>query len=93
MRCAEAHRCVDKLGGEVNEGSQACGQIEALGAALHTLVEDLDEVLQAVLVHGVNEGQVSHDEVQDGNTLWNCFVLLSRQVDLCFGVLCLLDPL
>ena len=57
------------------------------------MVEDLDEVLQAVLVHGVEEGQVGHDKVQDGSTLWNCPVLFSGQVDLSLSVLCLLDPL
>lgn len=56
VREASSHRSEHKLCGEVNEGSQPCGQVNALGAVLHTVVEDLDEVLQAVLVHRVNEG-------------------------------------
>lgn len=93
MRGASSHRRKDKFGGIFNEGPQPSRQVKALGTALHTMVEDLDEVLQAVLVHGVYEGQVSHDKVQNGSTLWNCLVLLSGQVDLSLSVLCLLHPL
>ena len=63
VREASSHRCEDKLSGVVNEGLQPSWQVNALGTALHTLVEDLDEILQAVLIHGVYEGQVSHDKV------------------------------
>ena len=93
MREARSHRREDKLSGVVNEGPQPSWQVDALGTALHTMVEDLDEALQAVLVHGVYEGQVSHDKVKDGTTLWDSLVLLSGQVDLSLSVLCLLDPL
>ena len=92
-RQASSHRQEDKLSGVVNEGLQPSQQVDALGTALHTVVEDLNKVLQAVLVHGVNEGQVSQDKVQDGTALWDCLVLLSGQVYLSLGVLCLLDSL
>lgn len=71
-----SHRGEDKLSGVVNEGSQAGGQVNALGAAPQAMVKDLDEILQAVLVHGINEWQVSHDEVQDGAPLRERLVLL-----------------
>ena len=87
-----SHRGEDEFGGEIDEGSQACGQVNALRAAPQTVVEDLDEVLQAVLVHGVNEGQVSHDKVQDGAPLWKRLVLLPGKFDLCLCVLRLLHP-
>lgn len=87
-----SHRGEHKFRGEVNESSQAGGQVNALRAAPQTVVEDLDEVFQAILVHGVYERQVSHDKVQDGAPLWKRLVLLSGQVDLCLCVLRLLDP-
>ena len=62
-RWMSSHRGENEFSGEIDEGSQACGQVDALRAAPQTVVEDLDEVLQAVLVHGVDEGQVSHDKV------------------------------
>lgn len=93
LKGAHSHRGEDELGDVIYEGAQASGQVNALGAGLHTLVEDLNEVVQAVLVHGVYEGQVSHDKVQHAAPLWHCLVLLSGRVDLCLCVLRLLHPL
>ena len=94
MREARSHRREDKLSGVVNEGPQPSWQVDALGTGLHTMVEDLDEVLQAVLVHGVYEGQVSHDKVKDGTTLWDSLVLLSGRLisaSVCCASLTLFD--
>ena len=88
-----SHRSEDKVGDVLYEGAQAGGQVNALGAGLHALIEDLDEVVQAVLVHGVDERQVSHDKVQDAAPLWHGLIFLSGHVDLCLCVLRLFDPL
>ena len=56
------------------------------------MVEDLDEIVQAVLVHGVYQGQVSHDEEEGGASVRHGSVLLPGQVDLSFSVLGLLHP-
>ena len=54
------------------------------------MVEDLDEVVQAVLVHGVYERQISHDKEQSGTPVRHGSILLSSQIDLGFCVLSLL---
>ena len=84
---SEAHRGVNKFCNNIQQSTQARGQVNALGAGFDALVEDLDEVAQAVLVHGVYERQISHDKEQSGAPMRHSSVLLSGQIDLGFRVL------
>ena len=55
----------------------------ALRAGLDAVVEDLDKVVQAVLVHRIYEREISHDKVQQGALLGHNAILLPCCVYLC----------
>lgn len=81
-----------KLCDVVQQHLQASVQVSVLWSCAYALVEDVDEVIQAVLIHGIQQWHVSHDEVENGATLRDYMVLLSSRVDFCFSVLCISNP-
>ena len=63
------------------------GQVGRLGRALDRQVEELREVAQAELVHGVDERQVGHHEVHDAALGGDGSVLFARCADVRLGLL------
>ena len=81
-----------KLRDVVQQRLEASVQVSVLCSCTYALVEDVDEVVQAVLVHGIQQWHVSNDKVENGPTLRDHTVLLPSGVDFCFCVLCIPDP-
>ena len=82
----------DKLCDIVQQRLESSVQVSVLGSCAYALVEDVDEVVKAVLVHGIQQRHVSNDEVQYGTALRYHTVFLSSRVDFCLRVLRICDP-
>eukprot|EP00965_Chrysotila_dentata_P122011 4033002-Pleurochrysis_carterae.AAC.2 len=79
------------MGGVRARQWEPCAEVVLLLRRLDGAGEDVLEVLQRVLVHRVDGGEVGHDEVEDGPARRHGPVGLARQVDLLGGLFRSLD--
>mmetsp|Transcript_62957 Transcript_62957/g.150430 ORF Transcript_62957/g.150430 Transcript_62957/m.150430 type:complete len:322 (+) Transcript_62957:154-1119(+) len=62
---AHANLCVDELSEVLDDDVDALVDVFCRGAGSQSLLKEAGEELQAVLIHGVDVGEVGHDEVND----------------------------
>ena len=74
--------CVNHPGDVIDKNIESFLEHIRLFALLNSCVEETLDVAKRVLIHGINTGEISDDEVQDGAADGNRAVLITRVIDL-----------